>query len=631
MIKKTKIIDLRHGIARKFIFHLFWFTTLITFIITGIELCYDYRNDKQTIENRMMEIKDSYLGSINQSLWNLNKELLKTQLEGILNLPDIQSIKIIDKNNKLIKPDRKSRSKQVISDEFSLYYYYKMLIEVFGSLKSEQVISREFKLTYLYKGKDELLGTLYIVASLEGVYRRLYDKFIVVLGIKLLKSFVLSAFLLFIFYLLVGRHLHSMANQAKSLDLRDLTSHFALNRQSRKTAKDDELDQLTHAFNEMCDNINGSLEALRDSEEKVRLILDSAAEAIYGIDKKGNCTFCNPSCLNLLGYNKPSDLVGQNMHQLIHHTKTDGLPYSEEDCPICQAYGKGEKSHVDNEVFWRGDRTSFSIEYWSYPIVHKGEITGSVVTFMDITERKETENLIRLQVRQLLQVNKELEEFNYMASHDLQEPLRTLSSYCGFLKSDIAKPLSPDVEEDIKFISDAAGRMRVLVQDILMLSRTGRTQIDIKDTDLNECMNQAVLDLESRIKEADTHVEWDDLPVIQGDITHLTRVLQNLVSNAIKFRGDQPLQIKVSARPVGDFWEITVADNGIGIEKEYLEQIFTPFKRLHGVGKYEGSGIGLAVCRKIVEQHGGRIKVKSRAGEGCQFIFTLKGKDIKSI
>ncbi len=629
MSKKTKITDLRHGIARKFIFHLFWFTTLITFLITGIELCYDYSKDVELIENRMDQVKDSYLDSIKISLWELDKKLLKTQLEGILNLPDIQSIKIVDKNNKSIVIVRKSKSEQVISDKVDLYYFYKILIAVVGTAESEQVISREFRLTYFYKGKDELLGTLYVVASLEGVYQRLYDKFIVVLGIKLIKSFILSAFLFIIFYLLVGRHLHSMANQAKSLDLNRLTSHFALNRQFAKPAKHDELDQLTHAFNEMCDNINSSLEALRDSEEKVRLILDSAAEAIYGIDQNGKCTFCNPSCLRLLGYSKPSDLIGQNMHKLIHHTKINGLPYSAKDCPICQAYGKGEKSHVTDEVFWRSDKTGLSVEYWSYPIIHNDEITGSVVTFMDITERKETENLIRLQVRQLLQVNKELEEFNYMASHDLQEPLRTMSSYCGFLKSDIGKPLSPDVEEDIKFISDASSRMRVLVQDILMLSKTGRTQINIEDTDLNECMNQAVLDLETRIKEANTHVEWDNLPVVQGDGAHLTRVLQNLVSNAIKFRGNDPLHIKVSARPTGDFWEITVTDNGIGIEKDYLEQIFTPFKRLHGVGKYEGSGIGLAVCRKIVEQHGGRIKVKSSAGKGCQFIFTLKDSNIK--
>ncbi len=248
----------------------------------------------------------------------------------------------------------------------------------------------------------------------------------------------------------------------------------------------------------------------------------------------------------------------------------------------------------------------------------------------DITQRKESENLIRYHVHELEKANKELEEFNYVASHDLQEPIRTLSSYSTLLEKDLGDNLSEYAAQDIHFITDAAKRMRTVIQDMLDLSRASRYELNFVDVDLNHCMKNVIKDLELRINETNSIIEWDNLPIIHGDQTHLTRVLQNLIANAIKFRSDKTPHIIISAKKMNDNWKITVSDNGIGIEEKYFDVIFNAFKRLHPMGKYEGSGIGLAICRKIIERHGGEIHAESQMGHGTKFHFTLTPSTSKS-
>jgi signal transduction histidine kinase len=223
----------------------------------------------------------------------------------------------------------------------------------------------------------------------------------------------------------------------------------------------------------------------------------------------------------------------------------------------------------------------------------------------------------------LARKNKELDEFTYVASHDLQEPVRKLISFSKLLEQD-AGELPERAKNDLKFIVDAATRMRNLIQDLLALSRTGRAAMNVEPVKLDECVSRALEALELRIKESQALVQTDALPELPVDKTLITQLYQNLVSNALKFTPPHRTpKIRLSAARRGDCWELAVEDNGLGIKSEYAERIFKPFQRLHSRGEYEGTGIGLAICKKAVERHGGEIWVESQPGEGSQFRFTL--------
>ncbi len=221
--------------------------------------------------------------------------------------------------------------------------------------------------------------------------------------------------------------------------------------------------------------------------------------------------------------------------------------------------------------------------------------------------------------------NKELADFTYMASHDLQEPLRKLMSFSELLREDAGDALPEDAVEDLDFITDAAERMRTLVQSLLRLSRVGRAQLELTEVPVADCVHEAVGILSTRIEDADAEVSVPDtLPTLTADRALLVQLFQNLIGNGIKFvsPGERP-RVEITAEEVEDGWLIGVRDHGIGIDPEQIDQIFTPFRRLHTRSEYAGSGIGLAICKKVVERHGGVLRVESSPGEGSHFLFLL--------
>jgi len=220
--------------------------------------------------------------------------------------------------------------------------------------------------------------------------------------------------------------------------------------------------------------------------------------------------------------------------------------------------------------------------------------------------------------------NRELDEFTYVASHDLQEPLRKMISFCTLLEMDLGDDIHSQVQKDMDYIKDAALRMQRLVQDLLALSRAGRSAMKREKVTLTSCAERALNALSTRVEETDALITQDPLPVIWGDPTVITQLYQNLIGNALKFIPDDTRpEIHLSNEEINGETVFGVRDNGIGMKPEYTEQIFIPFKRLHGREKYEGTGIGLAICRKAVERHGGRIWAESEHGKGSHFRFTI--------
>ncbi len=219
--------------------------------------------------------------------------------------------------------------------------------------------------------------------------------------------------------------------------------------------------------------------------------------------------------------------------------------------------------------------------------------------------------------------NAELEQFAYVASHDLQEPLRKVASFCQLLERRYKGQLDERADQYIAFAVDGAKRMQILINDLLAFSRVGRIVRESVTVSCAAVLEQAIANLSDRIEFTGATISHGDLPTVSAEVPLLTAVFQNLISNGLKFHGDQPPKIRVDARRAGEFWEFSVTDNGIGIDPEYAERIFVIFQRLHNKADYPGTGIGLAMCRKIVEYHGGTIWLDTEVETGSRFCFTL--------
>jgi signal transduction histidine kinase len=219
--------------------------------------------------------------------------------------------------------------------------------------------------------------------------------------------------------------------------------------------------------------------------------------------------------------------------------------------------------------------------------------------------------------------NQELEQFAYVASHDLQEPLRKVASFCQLLERRYAGKLDERADQYIGFAVDGAKRMQILINDLLAFSRVGRMVREPVVVPCNAVLDQATANLATAIEQSGATIESGDLPEVKAEVPLLTTVFQNLLGNALKFRGEEPPHVTVSARRDGEFWEFAIADNGIGIDADYAERIFVIFQRLHNKADYPGTGIGLAMCRKIVEYHGGTIWLDTSVEKGSRFCFTL--------
>ena len=251
------------------------------------------------------------------------------------------------------------------------------------------------------------------------------------------------------------------------------------------------------------------------------------------------------------------------------------------------------------------------------------QIAGAIANTLFLAERKRMEVTLREKTEKLARSNEDLEQFAYVASHDLQEPLRMVASYVQLLARRYEGELDADANDFIHFAVDGAVRMRRLINDLLTYSRVGTQGKELSPTDSGAALAQSVNDLKVTIEESGTLVTHDPLPTVMADLPQLGQLFQNLIGNAIKFRGNEPPRVHISASHNGSGWIFSVRDNGIGIAPEYSERIFIIFQRLHSRQEYAGTGIGLAICKKIVERHGGHIWVESEVGKGATFYFSL--------
>ena len=274
----------------------------------------------------------------------------------------------------------------------------------------------------------------------------------------------------------------------------------------------------------------------------------------------------------------------------------------------------------------RSDGHEFPVEATISQVTVAGQKLFTAIV-RDITERKRAEEALARQAEDLARSNVELERFAYVASHDLQEPMRTVRSFAQLLQRRCAAQLTGEALEYLQFITDGVGRMQTLINDLLAYSRVSSQGGAFAPADCNNILRMVLENLHVMIQTRHADVTVDPLPVVTGDATQLGQVFQNLIVNAIKFQGDRPPRVHVSATERPPEWVFSVNDNGIGIAPEYFDRIFIIFQRLHTIEEYGGTGIGLAICKKIVERHGGRIWIESKVGQGSTFYFSIPKRE----
>ncbi len=360
-------------------------------------------------------------------------------------------------------------------------------------------------------------------------------------------------------------------------------------------------------------------EALRASEEKYRMIIESAVEGIFQSIREGRFVSANPAMARILGYETPEELISsvKNIVEQIYVRPDDRTK-------IMEAFDT-EGMVKDVQVEWlRKDGASVWLTLSGHAVYDRD---GNVVCYegiaMDTTERRQTHELLALRAKELARSNEELEQFAYIASHDLQEPLRMVAGYAELLGKRYSGKLDDSADDFINFIIDGANRMKRLIDDLLAYSRVGTRTKTLASVALNDIVDLAMSNLALAIEDCHAHVTRDSLPHLTGDDVQLVQLFQNLIANAIKFHGAAPPKVHIWTEREEGNWVISVKDNGIGIDPKNFERIFIIFQRLHGRGEYTGTGIGLAVCKKIVERHGGNLWVESEPGQGAVFKFTI--------
>ena len=361
--------------------------------------------------------------------------------------------------------------------------------------------------------------------------------------------------------------------------------------------------------------------ALRESEERFRLTFELAASGIAHVGLDGRFLLANQSLCEILRYSK-DELVGRSVKEISHPDDRDVTDTER------LRVRRGEADAVRLEKrYLRKDGSTVWVDL-AIAVVHDaaGKPAYEIAIFDDITERKLAEAALHRAHEELKRSNAELAQFAYVASHDLQEPLRMVSSYTQLLARRYGDKLDADGREFMAYVVDGAARMKQLIEDLLAYSRVGTRGRELRRVPVEAPLRRAIMNLKSAIDESGASVSFDALPTLEADEMQLAQLFQNLIGNALKFRSASVPRIQISAKEKEAEWEFAVADNGIGIEPEYFERIFMVFQRLHNKGEYPGTGIGLAICKKVVERHGGRIWVESRPGEGTTFHFTLPKK-----
>jgi PAS domain S-box-containing protein len=368
-------------------------------------------------------------------------------------------------------------------------------------------------------------------------------------------------------------------------------------------------------------------ETLEESELRYMKIIQSAPYGIVTFDENNKIQDWNPKAEEIFGYTK-EEMVGEDLLEQIIPQQ-----YRDRHKDVFKKFYSTDDKSLFTDLYevtaCRKDEGEFPVELKFTEIKVKGIVL--VVAFIrDLSLEKAQEKELSLKTRELVRSNKELESFAYIASHDLKEPLRMITSFSNLLEKDTGGELSTNAKEYLKYVLEGSERMKTLIDALLEYSRIGRNN-NYHKTDINDVVDLALNNLQALIRNKNADIECDRLPVIEADAAQIERLFQNLIGNALKFTDKKYPEIRIKCKKAGkDGYEFEVRDNGIGIPEDGYDRVFVPFQRLQPREAYEGTGIGLAACKKIVENHQGSIWVDSEPGIRTSFYFTLPARHLST-
>ena len=581
------------------------FSTCVALLATALQLYSDYRSDLQEIESTFDQVEHSYLPSIANALWATNRHELQVAINGLVRLPDVQHV-MVQENGKTWA--------QV------------------GHPQKENIQSREYPLTYTHRGETLTIGSMTMVVDLAGVYRRLLNKFWVILITNGIKTFVVAAFMLWLFHVLITRHLHRIAAFASRMGAENLHERLDLARGPRANATPDEFDLVLQGLERMQSTLASSLDALRDSEARFRVMFEQAAVGVAQIQSDtGKFLRVNQKYCDITGYS-PDELRQMEVKSV---TYSDDLQIDLEQLRLLKAGTIHE--YAVEQRYRRKDGSLLWVHLTVSPMWRmSGALHYHIAVVQDISARKQAEAEIRqlnavLEQRvaertaQLLAMNQEVEAFSYSVSHDLRIPLRSIDGFCKILAEDYGTALDEAGAEHLSRVRAAAQRMGIMIDDLLQLSLITRTQITCRHIDFSALAEEVVGMLREHAGPRTMTFTVQPGLDIYGDPSLLRILLENLLGNAVKYSSNTPQpKIEFGSMVQNDRSVYYVRDNGAGFDMAYAGKLFSAFQRLHRNEDYPGMGIGLATVKRIVNRHGGEVWAEGHPGKGAVFYFTLE-------
>lgn len=605
-------ILLRHGVGFRLLVSIVAFSLTITLLSTAVQLFIDYRSGLSAVQTQFNAIEKSYGGSLSMSLWTLDKKQLNAQIEGIMRLPDIQFVEVIEGS-------AKQNRNPIISA---------------GHREAKASTSREFPLVLQPpSGPPLTIGSLYVEASLRGVYNRLFDRALSIFVSQSVLIFLVSLFTLFLVHRLITRHMRRFAEFLFHYDISKEGETLVLERKAPE--HEDELDRMVKAINTMSFRLkkysserNQIMETLRESEVKYRRIVDNANEGIWVLSPDKVVVFANARVAEMLGY-ADDELTGRQASDFLFAEDVPDLQKRIENRE------QGLSEHFERRLRRKDGEPVWTIASGTPIFDDKHHFQGSIAMFTDITDRKRAEDEVQRLNQQLEQrvaertaqletANKELEAFSYSVSHDLRAPLRHIDGFLELLRASLVPAPGEKSLHYMNVIASATKRMGILIDDLLSFSRMGRQELTRARVDLDELVHNVIGELEPETKGRVIHWQVAKLPVVTGDRAMVRVALVNLISNALKFT-KQRAQADIVIDCQRDDTEtiISVRDNGAGFDMRYSSKLFSVFERLHNSGEFEGTGIGLANVHRVISRHGGRTWAEGKVDGGATFYFSL--------
>ncbi len=589
----------RRRLAPQAVFYTLLFSSVVTFMATAFQLYMEFARDKHAIDARLEQIEHSHLHSIALSLWSMDRDQIRTQLEGVEALPDIEYLEI-DANG--------------------------MPIISVGADQGRDRISRVFPLTHRYRDQQIDLGTLRVVASLDNVYSRLYDRVLVIFGSQAVKTFLVATFMLLLFQWLVVRHLGHLSRFVRDKRLNDASGNLTLNRAASRDDKPDELDDVVNAFNDMCAVLQSSYDRLAESEERFNLAMKGANDGLWDWDLEAGEVYFSPRWKDMLGYADHELTDDPREWQDRLHPDDRSRVLRDLDRHIAgeltQFKSVHRLCHKDGSYRWILSRGQTLRDAGGRPY----RVVG---THVDVTAQKETEARLaeatrRLQAEQEKRVQAErfacVGEISASIAHEIRNPLSSIVNSLELLTD-------PGLgEEDRASVADIVNaetqRLHRILEEFLNFARLKPTEMAPNDLIgvLRETVetflrsNEAAVagvDIRTAFAEEGAHAHFDP--------DQIRQVAWNLLTNAVQAVSEGG-RVSLATAPAGDQVRVTVRDTGRGIPAEMQDCVTRPFV----TGRENGTGLGLSIVARILAQHGSELEVDSQEGLGTHMTFGIK-------